>query len=245
MNYSTRHDRLAAEKLSRRARRRRSLAVGALGVTAAVGAAVSGVAPASANDGGQSASTYQDWSYEGESAGSGSTYSSGYTGSAGYASSSTDYAGDSAASTASNETEYQLASYTSDGGYGSGWQADAAQWAAATASDSSSYYTYGGNGPNGFDCSGFTQSAFAQAGVDIPRTTSAQYAGASEYVGLDDLQVGDLVFWSNNGSASGIYHVAVYIGDGQIAHARNPSVGVTITDVDYSPYNMMGTAARY
>ncbi len=37
----------------------------------------------------------------------------------------------------------------------------------------------------------------------------------------------------------------MYIGDGQIAHARNPQMGVAVTAVDYSPWNMMGTAARY
>ncbi len=37
----------------------------------------------------------------------------------------------------------------------------------------------------------------------------------------------------------------MYIGDGQIAHARNPQMGVAVTAVDYSPWNMMGTTARY
>jgi len=37
----------------------------------------------------------------------------------------------------------------------------------------------------------------------------------------------------------------MYIGDGQIAHARNPQMGVAVTAVDYSPWNTMGTAARY
>lgn len=39
--------------------------------------------------------------------------------------------------------------------------------------------------------------------------------------------------------------MAMYIDDGQIAHARNPQRGVAVTAVDYSPWNMMGTAARY
>ncbi|WP_413543565.1 C40 family peptidase [Citricoccus nitrophenolicus] len=119
------------------------------------------------------------------------------------------------------------------------------QWATAKAADPGVGYVWGGNGPTGYDCSGFTQNAFAQAGIELPRNSKAQYAAASQYVSLDNLQVGDLVFWSNNGSASGIYHVAMYIGDGKIAHARNPQMGVAVTDVDYSPWNMMGTAARY
>ncbi|NUL49291.1 C40 family peptidase [Cellulosimicrobium funkei] len=234
MNFSTRRDRLAAERQARHSHARRRLAVGTLGVTTAFGAVLAGVAPASANDGSQPASTYQDWSYQGESTGS---TSSGSSSSSGYA---TDYSTASAGSSSEGAT-YQLASYSStSGSFGA-----AADWAVSTANDSSVGYAYGGNGPSAYDCSGFTQSAFAQAGVDIPRTSGAQYSGASQYVGLDELQVGDLVFWSNNGSASGIYHVAVYVGDGKIAHARNYTEGVSVTDVDYSPWNMMGTAARY
>ncbi|MEW1980256.1 C40 family peptidase [Citricoccus sp. NPDC079358] len=228
MNYPTRRDRLAAELQARRSRRRRSLTVGALGVTTAAGALLAGVAPASANDGSQQASSYQDWSYQGSSSSSSET------------SSASDYSTASAGSS-SEGASYQLASYSStSGSYGA-----AADWAVSTANDSSVGYSYGGNGPSAYDCSGFTQNAFAQSGVDIPRTSGAQFSGASQYVGLDDLQVGDLVFWSNNGSASGIYHVAMYVGDGKIAHARNYTEGVSVTDVDYSPTNMMGTAARY
>ena len=62
---------------------------------------------------------------------------------------------------------------------------------------------------------------------------------------MGNLRVGDLVFWSNNGSGSGVYHVAVYIGDGKIAHARNPKMGVSVTSLNYSPTNMLGTAVRY
>jgi cell wall-associated NlpC family hydrolase len=82
-------------------------------------------------------------------------------------------------------------------------------------------------------------------GAELPRNSKDQYAVASQCVSLDNLQVGDLVFWSNSGSASGIHHVAMYTGDGQIAHARNPQMGVAVNAVDYSPWNMMGPAARY
>ena len=141
----------------------------------------------------------------------------------------------------------QRASYTtasSAASSGSGW-GSAVRWATAKAADPGVRYVWGGNGPSGYDCSGFTQNAFAQAGKELPRNSKAQYAAARQYVSLDNLQVGDLVFWSSNGSASGIHHVAMYIGDGKIAHARNPQMGVAVTDVDYSPWGMMGTAARY
>ena len=113
--------------------------------------------------------------------------------------------------------------------------------------NSGASYVYGGNGPSSYDCSGMTKAAFAAAGIDIPRTSAAQFSGAKSHVSLSNLQAGDLVFWSNNGSASGIYHVAVYIGDGQIAQARNPSSGITVNSLsEYSKYNApLNTAARY
>ena len=113
--------------------------------------------------------------------------------------------------------------------------------------NSGASYRYGGNGPSAYDCSGFTKTAFAAAGINLPRTSSAQYYGANSYVSLKNLQAGDLVFWSNNGSASGIYHVAVYVGDGKIAQARNPKAGITVDSLStYMKYNApLNTAARY
>ena len=121
----------------------------------------------------------------------------------------------------------------------------AVNWAVNKTRESGTYYSWGGNGPKGYDCSGFTTAAFAAAGKSLPRTSSAQYGAAKQYVSLNNLQPGDLVFWSNNGSQSGVYHVAVYIGNGQIAHARNPSTGISITGLHYSPWNMLKVGGRY
>ncbi len=88
-------------------------------------------------------------------------------------------------------------------------------------------YIWGAAGPNGYDCSGLTQTAFAQAGVSLPRTTRAQYAATSR-VPVDQLQPGDLIFYSSNGSASGIYHVAIYAGDGMRLHAPSPGKSVEL-----------------
>lgn len=127
----------------------------------------------------------------------------------------------------------------------SGNMSAAVNWAVNTANRSDTYYVWGGNGPTGYDCSGFTVAAFAQAGKSLPRTSSAQYGAAKQYVSLDNIQTGDLVYWSNNGQGSGVYHVAIYIGNGKIAHARNPSTGITVTDLHYSPWGMMNVAGRY
>jgi peptidoglycan DL-endopeptidase CwlO len=230
MTYSTRRARLVAEKQARRTRRRRSLTVSVAGLATVAGATIAGVAPASAADGGAATTDY--------SAQQGYSWSADTSSTTG-ASASSSTAGSAAAST---EATYQLASYTTSSA--GGWRADVAQWAAGKAADPSVYYSFGGNGPYGFDCSSFTQKAFAQAGKSIPRTSAAQFAGGKR-VSLNNVRVGDLVFWSNNGAGSGVYHVAVYIGNGKIAHARNPQVGVSVTSLHYSPANMLGTAVRY
>ena len=121
----------------------------------------------------------------------------------------------------------------------------AVNWAVNKTNESGTYYSWGGNGPKGYDCSGFTVAAFAQSGKSLPRQAKAQYGAAKQYVSLNNLQPGDLVFWSNNGQQSGVYHVAIYIGNGQIAHARNPSTGITVTGLHYSPWNMMSVGGRY
>ena len=56
----------------------------------------------------------------------------------------------------------------------------------------------------GFDCSGLTQYAYAQAGISIPRNSRAQYAALPK-VSSDDLQAGDLVFWATDPSNPGTH----------------------------------------
>ena len=72
----------------------------------------------------------------------------------------------------------------------------------------------------GFDCSGLTQYAYAQAGIQIGGTSREQYARFSgSTVARTDLQAGDLVFWGTGSSYLSIYHVALYIGGGQVIMA--------------------------
>jgi len=94
-------------------------------------------------------------------------------------------------------------------------------------------YVSGGTSlTKGADCSGFTQSIFKHFGVKIPRTPAAQ-ARTGKYVSWDQLQPGDLVFYSGNGGKS-VTHVALYIGGGQIIHASTPRGGIKL-----SPVNIM------
>ena len=77
-------------------------------------------------------------------------------------------------------------------------------------------YVYGGVGPEVFDCSGLTGSAWRAAGVSLPRTSQQQFR-AGRPVALEDLAPGDLVFYYSD-----ISHVGLYAGGGQILHASRP-----------------------
>ncbi|OYO24720.1 hypothetical protein CGZ93_02645 [Enemella dayhoffiae] len=85
-------------------------------------------------------------------------------------------------------------------------------------------YIYGGTGPSGYDCSGLTMAAYKAAGVSIPRTSQAQYAGAGSQIPISSVQPGDLVFYGD------LSHVAIYVGGGQVIHAPNST-----TVVKYAP----------
>ena len=102
-------------------------------------------------------------------------------------------------------------------------------------------YVFGGTTTKGFDCSGFTQYVFRQCGYSINRTADAQYSNGS-YVSYDSLQAGDLVFFANTYSASGITHVGIYIGGGQFIHAANG--GVKISSLSESYYSSRYYGAR-
>jgi cell wall-associated NlpC family hydrolase len=108
----------------------------------------------------------------------------------------------------------------------SGRAGAAVQYALAQVGDS---YVYGASGPSAFDCSGLTMMAWAAAGVALPHSSSAQM-GSGAPVSTSALQPGDLVFYY-----SPVSHVGIYIGNGQIAHAANPSTGVRVDSVGSMP----------
>jgi peptidoglycan DL-endopeptidase CwlO len=91
-------------------------------------------------------------------------------------------------------------------------------------------YVYGAAGPNAFDCSGLTMMAWAQAGVALPHSSSAQYS-SGPHIAESDLQPGDLVFYY-----SPISHVGMYIGNGMIVNAENPGSGIRVTGLHAMPY---------
>ncbi|MFE7975725.1 C40 family peptidase [Streptomyces shenzhenensis] len=86
-------------------------------------------------------------------------------------------------------------------------------------------YSWGGNGPAGYDCSGLVQQAYQRAGISLPRVAAAQ-SGAVTKISASSLRRGDLFFWSSSKRQSGIEHVALYLGDGRHVEAPRPGKNV-------------------
>ncbi|MFJ7271592.1 NlpC/P60 family protein [Streptomyces sp. NPDC099050] len=91
-------------------------------------------------------------------------------------------------------------------------------------------YVWGATGPGSYDCSGLTQAAWRAAGVSLPRTTYTQI-NAGQRVSRDALAPGDLVFFY-----SGVTHVGMYIGNGQMIHAPRPGSTVRVAPIDSMPW---------
>ncbi|QES42255.1 hypothetical protein DEJ49_15765 [Streptomyces venezuelae] len=100
-------------------------------------------------------------------------------------------------------------------------------------------YVWGGNGPHGWDCSGLVMAAYRQAGIALPRVADAQYR-ATRPISRGQLRRGDLVFWSGDGSASGVHHVAIYLGDGQYLEAPRPGKNVRVSSFSWYAPNLYG-----
>ena len=94
-------------------------------------------------------------------------------------------------------------------------------------------YVWAASDPSvGFDCSGLTKYVFAQVGVSLPHYAAAQYQ-LGVPVSRDDLQPGDLVFFS------GLGHMGMYIGGGNMIHAPQTGDVVKISSI-YEPYRISG-----
>lgn len=91
-------------------------------------------------------------------------------------------------------------------------------------------YVWGATGPTSYDCSGLVQAAWRSAGVSLPRTTYTQI-NAGQPVSRSQLAPGDLVFFY-----SGISHVGLYIGGGQMIHAPHPGAPVRVAPIDQMPF---------
>ena len=103
-------------------------------------------------------------------------------------------------------------------------------------------YVWAGESASGLDCSGLTMVSYAAAGVYLTHSSRVQY-GEGTQVPLDAAQPGDLVFWSSDGSQSGIYHVAIYLGDDTMIEAPTFGMTVRVTPMRYS--GVMPYAVRF
>ena len=91
-------------------------------------------------------------------------------------------------------------------------------------------YVFGSDGPNSFDCSGLTKTAWASVGVHLEHYTRDQWSEGRP-VSKADLKPGDLVFYY----PGSLHHVAIYIGGGMVVHAPHTGDRVRMATIDRGP----------
>jgi len=104
----------------------------------------------------------------------------------------------------------------------------------AAAAQSGAPYRSGGTSPGGFDCSGLTQYAHGQVGIELPRTSRDQAAAVRD-VPKNEMRPGDLVFFADGGS---VYHVGVFAGGNTIWAAPEPGDVVRLQTIWTDSYTV-------
>ncbi|MCM0674341.1 NlpC/P60 family protein [Micromonospora phytophila] len=94
-------------------------------------------------------------------------------------------------------------------------------------------YVWGADGPDGYDCSGLTSAAWRAAGKSLPHNTRMQW-GVVAHIGRGELRPGDLVFYS------GLGHMGIYVGGGQVIDAPSAGRNVLKRDMDLMPIQGYG-----
>lgn len=106
-------------------------------------------------------------------------------------------------------------------------------------------YVWGASGPSTFDCSGLVWWAHAQCGINFGRTDTRGLSSMGSAVSYGNLQPGDVLIFSSNGSYSGIHHTGIYIGNGMMVHAPHSGATVSVVTVSSGYYrNQFYTARR-
>jgi peptidoglycan DL-endopeptidase CwlO len=90
-------------------------------------------------------------------------------------------------------------------------------------------YSWGGSGPNAFDCSGLVMWSFQQAGISLPHSSQALARGG-QAVDMSQMQPGDVVTYYSDAS-----HAGIYVGDGMMVHASTYGTPVRVVPVDNAP----------
>lgn len=96
-------------------------------------------------------------------------------------------------------------------------------------------YVVGGKTPeSGFDCSGFTRYVYKNFGYNLATTAAGQTSVGRE-ISRDELNLGDLILFYNEGKTK-IGHTGIYIGNGEFIHSANPERGVVIDNLNTNSY---------
>lgn len=106
-------------------------------------------------------------------------------------------------------------------------------------------YVWGSQGPNSFDCSGFTYYIFKnKVGITLPRNSTVQ-STYGKYISKSNIKAGDLLFFDTNGSNNGVVsHVGLYIGNGQMIHASYSQGKIVTANFNSSYYQNAFVNAR-
>ncbi|MBN2767652.1 MAG: C40 family peptidase [Campylobacterales bacterium] len=98
------------------------------------------------------------------------------------------------------------------------------------------HYVWAEEGPECFDCSGYTYYAFGKMGIEIPRVARDQIK-EGKVIKISDLQFGDLIFFDTTPRKTGkITHVGIYLGDGKFTHASTTDYKITVGDLNENEY---------
>ena len=97
-------------------------------------------------------------------------------------------------------------------------------------------YVWAEEGPNQFDCSGFTYYMYGSMGIEIPRVAREQ-AKKGDEIKMHELVYGDLIFFDTEKKRRGkITHVGMYLGNGWFTHASTTEYEIVYSNLNSSPY---------
>ena len=105
-------------------------------------------------------------------------------------------------------------------------------------------YRYGSKGPNAFDCSGFTSFVYKKSNMNIGASSREQYA-RNIPIKREDLQPGDLVFFTSPGSRRGVGHVGIVVDYDPISNVFTFIHASTSSGVKLSKSSESNYARRY
>ncbi|HZE40688.1 MAG TPA: C40 family peptidase [Stackebrandtia sp.] len=115
---------------------------------------------------------------------------------------------------------------------------DAAKAVAFALTQRGKEYVWGDEGPNSYDCSGLVQTSYGKVGDRLPRVAADQFHSTLDReVGVAEMLPGDLIFYGDSvNDWTSVYHVAMYIGHGEMVQAPRPGDVVKVVPVSFSEF---------